>query len=277
MRLPNWKNLIDNGKRFAGEDFFKSDVNCKKQQSVFFWYFIGILSILSFYFPQLININEAAFRVHDYLEQDFVNIHLNAKYLFSPEILEIKELFGGTFRGSIQTHGIFYVFLYKVIQGSVFLTTSKIIVSIFGFSGMYLLFDKLYHFEKTAFFYIIATYIAFLYCIIPQLLHGVTAFLLPWAAIIFLDISFNGKKNWLFFITLFAGQTFQFFYIFRFCFLRIFLLVIRDFFLQTRMRQSCKVIDPWNTFTYWLYDNIILYNSFNVRNQCQKRLAFTCR
>ncbi len=204
MNSINFAKLLDNIKNFRGENFFLSDDNNhKKWRSIL--YFCGMSLIFLYYLPQFININETEFRIHDYIEQDFVNIHLNAKYFYSPSTLEIGELFGGTFRGSIQHHGIFYVLLYKMIQGAAFLVIAKLIVSIFGFSGIYLLFDRLYSFNKTICFYVIAALSAFLYSITPQLLHGVTAFALPWIFVIVYDIFTSGKAKWLYCVTFFIS------------------------------------------------------------------------
>ena len=85
MKSEFWVKYLNNIKNFRGEKFFVSDDDCgKKKQFIFF--ISGILLIVLYYLPQLINIHTTVFRIHDYLEQDFVNIHLGAKYLFSPEI-----------------------------------------------------------------------------------------------------------------------------------------------------------------------------------------------
>lgn len=254
MKSEFWNTCLNNIKNFSGENFFVSDDNCEKKKQ-FIFFISGILLIILYYLPQFINVHTTVFRIHDYLEQDFVNIHLGAKYLFSPEILELKELFGGTFRGSIQSHGIFYILLYKVIQGPVFIVISKTIVALFGFSGMYLLFNKLYNFNKTVVFYVIAVFTAFFYSITPQLLHGLTCFLLPWIIVIAYDIIFDKKGNWLFLITFFAGIFSSFIYSgFMFC--GIFFLL---FFIFIFKHEYVKAVKSLTHCTIFLIENIITF------------------
>lgn len=255
MNSINFGKLLNNIKNFGGENFFLSDDNNHKKWRLTL-YFCGVLLIFLYYLPQFININETEFRIHDYLEQDFVNIHLNAKYLYSPSTLEIGELFGGTFRGSIQHHGIFYVLLYKIIQGSAFLVVAKLIVSIFGFSGIYLLFDRLYSFNKTICFYVIAVFSAFLYSITPQLLHGVTAFALPWVLVIVHDIFTNGKAKWLYCITFFISIFSSLIYSgYIFCGIFFFLLMIFMF-----QREYSKAIKSFTHGSILLVGYIITFS-----------------
>ena len=146
----------------------------------FYFYLIGILLLCLYYLPYFINGDNAYFRIHDYLEQDFVNIKLNAKYLFNPAIFEIPELFNGTFRASIQGHSFLQVVLYKFVQGSLFLNINQFWMAFLGYTGMYLLVDKVYQSEdKDWIFYCINCGAAFLIAIIPLLLHGATALSLP--------------------------------------------------------------------------------------------------
>ena len=145
-----------------------------------YFYLIGVLLLCLYYLPCFINGDNAYFRIHDYLEQDFVNIKLNAKYLFHPTILEIPELFNGTFRASIQGHSFLQVILYKIVQGSLFLNINQFWMAFLGYTGMYLLVDKVYQSEnKDWIFYCINCGAAFLIAIIPLLLHGATALSLP--------------------------------------------------------------------------------------------------
>ena len=125
------------------------------------------------------NGENASYRIYDMLEQDFVNIYLNAKYLFYPFVTEIPELFGGTFRGSIQAHSFLQIIMYKFVQGVHFLNLNQILMQFVGYSGMYLLTNKIYHTEESKIKSFINAGASFLFCITPLLLHGMTIMAMP--------------------------------------------------------------------------------------------------
>lgn len=144
-----------------------------------FFYIIGLFLILLYNLPWLLNGENASYRIYDYLEQDFVNLYLNAKYLFHPFVTEIPELFGGTFRGSIQAHSFLQIIMYKFVQGVKFLNLNQIFTQFVGYTGMYVLINKLYNTEKTKIKSFINTGVSFLFCITPLLLHGITILSFP--------------------------------------------------------------------------------------------------
>ena len=143
------------------------------------FYIAGIFLLLLYNLPWILNGDNASYRIYDFLEQDFVNIYLNAKYLFHPFVTEIPELFGGTFRGSIQAHSFLQIIIYKFIQGVHFLNFNQIFMQIVGFSGMYLLINKVYDTEKSKMKSFINAGVSFLFCITPLLLHGMTVMSMP--------------------------------------------------------------------------------------------------
>lgn len=143
------------------------------------FYIIGLFLILLYNLPWILNGENASYRIYDLLEQDFVNIYLNAKYLFHPFVTEIPELFGGTFRGSIQAHSFLQIILYKFIQGVHFLNFNQILMQFVGFSGMYILANKIYHTEDSKVKSFINMGCSFLFCITPLLLHGMTIMSMP--------------------------------------------------------------------------------------------------
>ncbi len=143
------------------------------------FYIIGLFLILLYNLPWILNGENASYRIYDLLEQDFVNIYLNAKYLFHPFVTEIPELFGGTFRGSIQAHSFLQIILYKFIQGVHFLNFNQIFMQFIGFSGMYILANKIYHTEDSKVKSFINMGCSFLFCITPLLLHGMTIMSMP--------------------------------------------------------------------------------------------------
>lgn len=150
------------------------------------FYIIGLFLILLYNLPWILNGENASYRIYDLLEQDFVNIYLNAKYLFHPFVTEIPELFGGTFRGSIQAHSFLQIILYKFIQGVHFLNFNQILMQFVGFSGMYILLNKIYQTEESKVKSFINMGCSFLFCIPPLLLHGMTIMTMPlfaWALI----------------------------------------------------------------------------------------------
>ena len=174
------------------------------------YYFIGLFFILVFFIPYILNGDNSFFKIHDYLEQDFVNIKLNAKYLFHPMVLNIPEVLSGTFRGSIQVHSLLHVFAYKFVQGVWFLILNLISIAIVGYTGMFLLINKLYQekYEKSVLYYPIITLGCFVYGITPTLLHGLTVLILP--LVIYLALSIkdddDGKNKYILpTISLFVG------------------------------------------------------------------------
>ena len=174
------------------------------------YYFIGLFFILVFFIPYILNGDNSFFKIHDYLEQDFVNIKLNAKYLFHPMVLNIPEVLFGTFRGSIQVHSLLHVFAYKFVQGVWFLILNLIFIAIVGYTGMFLLINKLYQekYEKSVLYYPIITLGCFVYGITPTLLHGLTVLILPLVIYLALSIKndYDGKNKYILpTISLFIG------------------------------------------------------------------------
>lgn len=151
----------------------------------YFYYIAGLILLIIYNLPWFINGDNAVYRIYDYLEQDFVNLSLNAKYLLSPLVTNIPELFGGTYRASIQAHSLIQIILYKFIPGSTFLHINQLLIQIVGFSGMFLLLNKIFNAEKSYKLYI-NTGISFLFAITPLIMHGMSLSSIPlffWACI----------------------------------------------------------------------------------------------
>lgn len=104
-----------------------------------YWYIFGIVFILVYNIPYFILGENAVYRTHDFLEQDFVYMGIAARYLFNPFQATVPELLGGTPIASIQLPSLFQVLLYKCFPGIGFLLINQISLSMLGFFGFYLL------------------------------------------------------------------------------------------------------------------------------------------
>ena len=139
----------------------------------------------------MILLDDSCFRIHDYLEQDFVYVYLNSKYLFHPFQLNIPELFNGTYHASIQGHSLLHPIMYKFLSGVHFLIANMIFIYILGYIGLYLLLHKLYNVKNNLYGNIIITGSAFLFSTTPLLLHGATVMSEPLIMYILLTLNKN--------------------------------------------------------------------------------------
>lgn len=155
------------------------------------YFLVGIFLILIFYTPYIILMDNSCFKIHDYLEQDFVYVYLNSKYLFHPLQLNIPELFNGTYHASIQGHSFIQPIIYKIFKGVPFLIFNMIFASILGYTGLFLLLHKLYDVKNNLYSNIIITGSSFIFSIAPLLLHGATVMSEPMLAYILLTLNKN--------------------------------------------------------------------------------------
>ena len=165
------------------------------------YYFIGIVLLFLFFVPYIVNGESSYFRIHDYLEQDYVNTMLSAKYLFHPLQFEIPDVLSGSFRGTIQAHSLLQVFAYKLIPGIWFLILNLFFIAFVAYSGMFLLINKLYEqkYAQSSLYYPMVITGCFVYGITPTLMHGLTALIFPFVVYLALSIrdNFDGKMKYL--------------------------------------------------------------------------------
>ena len=144
-----------------------------------FWYIVGILLIIIYWSPYILMQENSFFRIHDYLEQDFVYIYLNSKYLLHPFSTNIPELFDGAYRAAIQEHSFIQILLYKLFSGVNFLIANNIMMSIIGYTGIFVLLNKMYRIGNSFLNNFIIIIVGFLFAITPLLIHGATVMAFP--------------------------------------------------------------------------------------------------
>lgn len=103
----------------------------------------GLLLILLYHVPYFMAGPDGVYRIHDYLEQDYVYCLLNRKYLFTDLGVKVQELFDGADKCSIQSHSLIQVLLTYVFHEEALLIANMILDSAVGFIGMFLLIEKI--------------------------------------------------------------------------------------------------------------------------------------
>lgn len=137
------------------------------------WYIYGILCILLFELPYIVNGADAFYRIHDFLEQDVVHISLESKVPFSQDVL--PQLFDGTYMASIQTHSLLQIILYMIFPGWSFLVANQFVTSVLGFCGLYLVADSIYEGRHL----LVKFMTSVCFAILPLLSHGATVLGFP--------------------------------------------------------------------------------------------------
>ncbi len=145
----------------------------------YIWYYIGLFFVFLYVLPYIITGENSFFRIHDYLEQDFVYTYLNAKYLFKPTELCINELFDGTYRASIQGHSFIQILLYKIFSGEKFLIANLFLMSFLGYTGMFVLLKHITKQGSNLTNNFITLGVSLLFSMTPLLLHGATVMCVP--------------------------------------------------------------------------------------------------
>lgn len=165
-----------------------------------YWLFSGIICVMLFYLPYFILGEQAFYRTHDFLEQDFVHTALAAKYLELPFQTTAEEILGGVPIASIQPHSFLQVLLYKLFPGITFLLINQVLLSVLGFLGFFLLADYLLPAKQ----FFLKYGLSVLYGLIPCLMHGATVLGAPLFLYVLLRVK-AGEWQW-------GGVLFYFFF-----------------------------------------------------------------
>ena len=161
------------------------------------WYIYGILCILLFELPYIVNGADAFYRIHDFLEQDIVHISLESKVPFSQDVL--PQLFDGTYMASIQTHSLLQIILYMIFPGWSFLVANQFVTSVLGFCGLYLVADSIY-----AGRHLLVKFMASLcFAILPLLSHGATVLGFPLCVYLMLRVRHDSLRTGVFITAMF--------------------------------------------------------------------------